>query len=269
MSLPGRDVALVDHVRTCQRTGLELIRAHAQTAWRVQKSIHGALNPLTREPDSDRAGWGRWDFVGGRTVYAAHRRDGAFIETLQTFHHTPEASPRLSDLFDDEADGATLLEEVTREWDRQFGGFTPGLMPAGWRDDRTLYELQLPDTGWFIDVQQATTLAALGRITGRALTLTEITGNDRALTTDIASLVRRVTLDDDSSPIGFQYYSRWGVDHLCYALWLDNEQPQDRPGGLRSDTLLDRGLQVRHEHAINLNDPDLRTAADIHNLRLV
>lgn len=262
MPAPSSELALPDHARICRRTGLGLRRAHAQTAWRVQKTVHGALNPLSRDLSSDRTAWGRWDLPGGRTVYAADRRDGAYIETLQTFHHTPQTSPKLADLFDDEVDDhATLLDQVTLDWNQQFGAFAPGLMPQGWRDDRTLYELQLPADGWFVDVQQTTTLAALGRVMGRSLTLAEISGSDRTLTTTIATTVHSLQLDDGTSPIGFQYYSKWGVDHLCYALWLeDDETKGDPPTG--------HGVRLQRSHPISLIDPDLRLAASVHNLKI-
>ena len=163
------------------------------------------MNPRSPHGGDDPQRWGRWDVIGHRTIYAAECAAGAYVETLQGFRYQPAGSPNLTDLFDEEpADGATLDDAVTTEWQRQFGGFGPGFMPQGWREGRSLYRLELPAAGWFIDIEQAATVNTTGRVLQAQLsalgidqlTLAEIYGRNRRLTTTVAAWYRSLVLED-------------------------------------------------------------------------
>ena len=123
-------------------------------------------------------------------------------------------------------------------------------LPAPWRHARRVYEYVLPAQGWWVDIAHPDTLAALDRhITdgGRALsdtsplvalgedalqarlaalperyrrglTLGDVMGDDRILTTTLAELIASSRLDDDSVPLGLRYDSKWGAGE-CWAAW--------------------------------------------------
>ena len=120
---------------------------------------------------------------------------------------------------------------MTDEWNTSYS-FGPGLIPRSWRNGRSLYKLQLPKSGWLVDVTHGQSISAIQRALGHVLaahritdlTLSEIHGADRSLTTTIAGSIRPLVLDDGSLPVGILYQSKWGLSrHVMrsgYAPWM-------------------------------------------------
>jgi hypothetical protein len=142
---------------------------------------------------------------------------------------------KLSQAFDetseDHFDGQQSIQEaVAAEW-AEMNFQPPGTLNAGWRHARALYELKLPNQGWFIDIQDAESLAALRRQLGdplralevSTLTMSHLTGEDRRLTTVIANWLWQVTLDDGRKAHGIKYSSKYGSNWTCWALWLRSD----------------------------------------------
>lgn len=128
----------------------------------MQKSSFGAMNPQIPQLGDDPNEWGRWDVPAHRTTYSSNYAPGVYVETSQSFRFSPAASPPLDQLFDNEAGtSATLNDAIHQEWMERHGGWTPGKMPAGWRDFRTLYHLRLPNQGWFVDIEVGDTVTAI------------------------------------------------------------------------------------------------------------
>jgi hypothetical protein len=221
------DVA-VEHV--CAETGLLLRPAARQTIWRVAKLSYGALNPLPRVEGADRSDWGRYDVAGHRTGYGASPREATYGEALasQRLKFTHDA-PTWQELFDDPPPPGvdSLLEAVEMEW-KERGFMAPGTVPAGWRHDRLIYELRLPPTGWFIDIERAESIAAISRalkselaVLGyERLTVGDLRSERRELTTTIAEWLREQVLDDGSLPHGVRFGSKHDSTWTCWAIWL-------------------------------------------------
>lgn len=234
------------------------------TAWRVARQSYGPLNPPDRPaqgPGSDPVGWGRYDTVG-RTVYAAADTAGAFLEALSwartQISATNRAIRKTAAWF-----GVTEQEAwrmVEDDW-RRNGAMTPGWVPGVWRAGRRIYRLQFP-AAWWVDMTHADTyravsdqladrLDAAGRPDG--VTFSDVTSEDRHLTTMIAAWARTTVTGPDGAPTaGIRYQSKNGRagngDGICYAYWLP-ATPAARP-----TVHADQGA------VIPADDPDLHTA---------
>lgn len=141
----------------------------------------------------------------------------------------------MTELFDDvePGDAATLAEQIARELPMH-GAMMYRSISQGWRDVRTLYELQLPHVGWFVNITAAESISALSAQLGPTLlaecgidqlTLSELTTSAprlKILTTGIATWIRgQVILFDGERPHGITYPSKWGTtlgDN--YAMWM-------------------------------------------------
>ena len=192
--------------------------------------------PLRQEswgPKEDRREWGRWDVLGHRTIYGGSPEASAYAESL--VWAKPAIDIQLSDLFDlsgdeddDALDDLTLEEVVAQEWaDRHH--MKLGGVPAGWRQERLLHELVLPNFGWFVDIEAAETIAAFTRqwpdlLVGagvtRELTTAHLHGEKRSLTTGIAEKIHGSMLWDGSYAHGIVYSSKHDVAWRCWAIWL-------------------------------------------------
>jgi len=213
--------------RVCASTGMVLVPAAAGTVWRIAKTSYGALGPPQRPLTGTRDGWGRYDAAGHRTVYGASTAQAAYAESLAVFRPKfTRDGLMLSDLFDD-AGHTSLLDQVAAEWaEREH--MPPGSLPAGWRSDRLLYQLSLPVTGWFVDVERAETIAALSAALGgelarfglETLTTAHLRGDDRDVTTTVAGWIRDQVLDDGSLPHGIRFGSKHDSTWTCWAIWL-------------------------------------------------
>lgn len=239
--------------RVCARTGLLLRPAAQQTIRRVAKTSYGALNPQQRDGIGDRSDWGRYDVAGGRTAYGASPREAAFGESLaaQRLKFT-RIAPTWQDLFDDAPPpGVTsLLQAVELEWaDRQY--MPPGTVAAGWRHERLVYELRLPASGWFIDIERSESIAVvsqglkseLAALGLQTLTTGDLRGERRDVTTTIAGWLRGQVLDDGSLPHGIRFGSKHDSTWTCWAIWLralDDGKP------LSSEpTTSDSGVEIK------------------------
>jgi len=216
--------------RECSKTNLFLEPAAGQKVWRIAKTSYGPLNPQVREEHTHRRDWGRYDVLGHRTVYGASPAVAAYAESLaaQRLKFTM-AGPTLADLFDDldADDESTLLEAVESEWAER-NHMPPGTVAAGWRLERRLYELRLPRTGWFVALERAESIAAvsaalkseLADLGLDQLTVADLRGDHRALTTTIAEWVREQTFDDGTRPHGIRFGSKHDSSWSCWAIWL-------------------------------------------------
>jgi hypothetical protein len=153
---------------------------------------------------------------------------------LEYIRPDPPATP-LTDLFDDVSpgDAATLAAQIARELSTH-GAMLYRSISRGWREVRSLYELQLPYSGWFVDITGAESISVLSEQLGSTLlaecgieqlTLSELTSSStdlKKLTTGIATWIRgRIVLFDGERPHGIVYPSKWGMtlgDN--YAMWL-------------------------------------------------
>lgn len=219
----------------CKKTGLRLLPAVGQEAWRLAKTSFGPLNPPARPADGDRGEWGRYDVAEHRTVYSATPACAAYAESLASLR--PGFSQivgehrvrlRTRDLFDDDSDdGRTLDEIVETEWAERHH------MPAGsvdlrWRDARKLYKVTMPRQGWFIDIEASDSVAALAKHLGcdlaplgiEYLTVGDLRGTSRPVTTTIAAWLWHQVLEDGSVPHGIRFGSKHGNDWTCWAIWL-------------------------------------------------
>lgn len=112
--------------------------------------------------------WSRWD-TPGRTIYGCSTAIGAFVEVLEYIRPDPPATP-LTELFDDvdTDDADTFAEQVARELPAH-GAMPYRSIPQGWRQIRSLYEMQLPYSGWFIDITGAASISVVSEQLGPTL----------------------------------------------------------------------------------------------------
>ncbi len=158
----------------CPSTGLNLVPSAGQRIFRVAKTKFGALNP----PPRVRGGvpvleWSRWDTLG-RTIYGCSSAAGAFVEVLEYIRPDPPATA-LSELFDDvgSEDAATFAEQVARELPAH-GAMLYRSIPRDWRQTRSVYELALPEGGWFVDITGAESVSVISRELGPTLLVIQI-----------------------------------------------------------------------------------------------
>ncbi|RUQ07163.1 hypothetical protein D8M35_06385 [Curtobacterium sp. HSID17257] len=249
--------------RTCTTTGLRLLPARSDTGYRVAKSNHPPVSAPTRGRHGDhaateRSSWGRYDAAGTETYYTAELRTGAFAEVLAAFKVPLGTGSALE--VDAAAVGLTLeefLADVASDWDeRSF--MQTGTLPRSWRDDRTVLSLEHPSTGWYVDVEHPDTLSAIEPslrshlLVGgwSSFTTAVLRSDDRSVTTAVADLVHDAVLDDQTHPLGIHFGSKHG-ESWCRATWLDRT----------------RDLSVLSSRAIELGDPDFRTATHRFGLR--
>ncbi|MGV0807923.1 RES domain-containing protein [Mycolicibacterium setense] len=216
----------------CASSGLNIVASAGQGIYRVASTKYGPLNPPVRVADDPEVeAWSRWD-TPGRTIYGGSSAMGAFVEVLEYITPDPPAIP-MSELFDDvdPDDAHTFAEQVARELPAH-GAMPYRSIAQGWRQARSLYELQLPNTGWFVDITGAESISAMSKQLGPLLeqcslthlTMSELTSSAeemKPLTTGIASWVRdSVHLQGGERPHGIVYPSKWGSTLVNWAMWL-------------------------------------------------
>ncbi|WP_157697084.1 hypothetical protein [Brachybacterium avium] len=153
-----------------------------------------------------------------------------------------------------------LWYDIVAEWD-EAGTMKASWLPRAFREGRGLYTLSFP-TGWWIDITATETITALEDLLPHPwptaegpleepLTLAHLTGDDRVLTTAIATALREeVTLDDGTLPLGIRFLSKHGHPAqgtgICWAYWM---------------RYVDRGLDepatIPHRTRIREDDADL------------
>ena len=217
----------------CASTGLNIVASSGRHIFRVAQTTYGPVNPPPRVlGEHPVEGWSRWD-TPGRTVYGGSTPAGAFVEVLEYITPDPPATP-LTELFDDvvAGDADTLADQIARELPA-CGGMSYRSISQGWRQVRSLYELQLPYTGWFGDITGANSISVVSDQLGSSLladcgieqlTVSELTSSSadlKKLTTGIATWIREtVVLHDGERPHGIFYPSKWGRTLDNCAMWL-------------------------------------------------
>jgi len=249
-------------------SGLRLVASPSSVVYRVAKSSYGPLNPPLRD-DSKRRTWNRWD-TPGRTIYASDSVTTAYIESLAWAHEEAASHDRMlrktADLFGISIKKARAM--VEHDW-LKAGNMQPGWLPTVWREGRQMYQLSLP-AGWWVDIASTDTLSTVSAaleepllelgITG-TLTLSELTSNQRRLTTRIATWVReQVTLDDGTQPLGVQFPSKDGrsgdAAGTSWAYWM-----RAIDAGLSNEPVAaDSGIPIE------LSDPAFRHALRFHHI---
>lgn len=234
--------------RTCTTTGLHLVAAGGQRAYRVAKDRDGALSarpnehvgprPVGSDPGAADSR-GRYDTLGS-TLYLADSRRCAYAEVLNGFRQDRAKIARTA-----KSIGMTVDEYIEAVIaDAQANGVeVPWAISVDWQLERSIYEIRLPRQGWWVRIDHPDTLKALESLaaatagaTGEVtmLTATEVTGPDRDLTTLLAHVIRRQTLDDGHEPLGIVYQSRT-LTGACWAYW-DRRADENLPPG-RNDLL--------------------------------
>lgn len=255
--------------RICARTGLQLIPSTGQVVYRVGETKWGAMNPPLRPFDGDPSEWSRWDVPGHRTLYGATEETAAFSEVIDYIEPGLPSTP-MTDLFDDvDADDAGTLDAQIAAELPLHGAMPPRSISRGWREARTIYSLQLPPSGWFVDVAASNSISTIGmalqnplqELGVEKLTLGVLTGTlDKKITTSIAEWVRSVILDDGSLPHGIMYRSKWGADWETWAFWLrwvdDGLPPSSEP------------FTLLQEESIGKHTKTLVDAATLRNMRI-
>lgn len=251
-------------VKVCASTGLNLVSSGGRSIFRVAKADRGPVDPPLRSAERPVQGWSRWDTVG-RTIYGGATAVAAFVEVLEYIRPEPPGTA-LGELFDDAepGDAATLAEQVARELPAH-GAMRYRSVSQGWRQDRRIYELGLPDSGWFIDISGAESIATLDAECRELLadngvdrlTLAELVDSGDAakpVTTGIASWLRRVAvLEDGSLPHGIAYPSRWGSNLENWAMWLRR----------RDDEIGEDPVSVRDSAEIGMHTAELVQASKL------
>jgi hypothetical protein len=201
-------------------------------AFRVAKDRYGALSVRANSvigplpPGTDPAvgdSRGRFDTVGS-TIYLAESRQCAYAEVLLGFRKSRANIAELAEYIGWDVDEyiAQVQDEARRN-----GVDVPWAISVDWQMERSIYQIRLPRTGWWVQIDHADTLAALEAMTPtmsglvdriRLLTGGDVMGEDRALTTILAHTVREQTLDDGTEPLGISYPSKTLMGR-CWAYW--------------------------------------------------
>ncbi|WP_051441624.1 RES domain-containing protein [Arthrobacter sp. H14] len=248
--------------RRCASTGLWLNTGFT-TGYRVARTTYGGLNPPTRVAGSDRQGWGRYD-TPGSTVYLAGEVETAFREVIAPFTLGLQGNSALQK--DADFLGMPLpafIRDFKSYWEES-SYMNTGCLPTQWRTSRDLYQVQVPASEAWVDIEHPSSLAAIRSAIGAGLaadtgidsvSLAEVHAPDREVTTRIAEWLRTLVLDDGRQPAGVTYSSKLGG--RCYAYWL-----RRRDEGLGEDH-----LRVVSTKPIDRTDPSLKTACkglDLH-----
>jgi hypothetical protein len=217
--------------RICASTGLRLIPAADEIAFRVAKDRYGALSvrknsivgpmPIGAIAASDPRG--RYDTIGS-TIYLADSRPCAYAEVLLGFRQRRAAVAKAA-----ESIGWTVEDYITsvRAQAQENGVDVPWAISVDWQMDRSIYEIRLPGQGWWVQIDDPDTLRALETMTPTTAGMTErlqlltsgsLTGEDRDLTTLLAHAIRGSALDDGSEPLGINYPSKT-LSGRCWAYW--------------------------------------------------
>ncbi|MBG6218966.1 hypothetical protein IWX75_003454 [Arthrobacter sp. CAN_A6] len=208
--------------RRCAVTGLFILDGPV-TMYRVAQSrpTRGPLNPLPRpdDPAIDRSTWNRFD-TPGLTIYGADTRATAFTESIA--YKAPSANDYagLREIAQDQGiPFSELLEEL-----RMDGKIVDGL-EHDWRLERSIYTLNFPSLPW-VDLAHPDTVVAIkasGIAKSDRMSLADLTGDNRQLTTVIAQWIRSQQLDDENYPAGIRYPSKFGLadGDYCYAGFLN------------------------------------------------
>ncbi|WAH95589.1 RES domain-containing protein [Arthrobacter sp. MMS18-M83] len=228
--------------RQCTKTGLSIVEGPV-TMFRVSvsKAGRGPLNPLERpfDPAIDRRGWSRFD-TPGLTIYGADLRVTAFTESLAFKAPSARNYAALAEIAGFlGVELNELLDELRNK------GLPVDGMDSDWRLDREIYSLSFPTLPW-VDLTHPDSVVAIkasGIAAADRMTVADLTGDDRTLTTAVAQWILAQRLDDGSQPAGLRYPSKFGFTDgdYCYAGFI--AEPNS-------------GCECRGS-AFAVNDPDL------------
>lgn len=257
--------------RTCTSTGFHLLESTGEAAYRVAQDRYGALSVLRNThvgplpapepgvPVADKRG--RYDTVGS-TVYLADSRKCAYAEVLSGFRKERAAVARAAESIGWAVDA--YMDQVVLDA-KENGVAVPWAISVDWQMKRSIYELSLPRSGWWVQIDHVDTLAALQSMAPTVSGLTQdlqlltagsITGENRALTTLLAQTARDQVLDDGSEPLGISFGSKT-LFGRCWAYW-DRRTDSGLPPGHNSLQQLASG---------NVGpDPDFDFVADHYDL---
>lgn len=204
---------------------------------------------------------GRYDTVGS-TIYLADSRACAYAEVLMTFRKDRAAISRAAASIG--WDINSYIEQILEDASNN-GIDPPWGISVDWQMARSVYEIRLPLSGWWVQIDHPDTLAALethlpamaGHLEEvKVLTAGNITGEDRDLTTLIAHTIRQTVLDDGSEPLGISYQSKT-LHGRCWAYW-------DRRADANLPADANRLLQLTSENVGP--DPEFERIAKLYRL---
>lgn len=216
--------------RLCQSTGLRLLPANNQHVYRVTKDRgpgplvgypNSHVGPLP--PDVGHDLRGRWDTMGS-TVYFADTERTAFAEVLRGFRRELIKLAPLADIAgfpDAESYAQAIIDDAAANDVDQ-----PWAVSGDWQRVRSISRVQLPATGWWVQIDRPDTMSALcdqihnlglgSRLND--LTSAHLASDDRVVTTTLAEYIRGLTLDDGSQPLGINFPSK-SLFGRCWAWW--------------------------------------------------
>jgi hypothetical protein len=219
--------------RTCTKTGLRLIEAAGERGFRVAKDRYGALTvpqntivgplPITSTTRSSPDRRGRFDTLGS-TIYLAESNRCAYAEVLAGFRKNRATIAKAAESIGwtvDDYIKQVLLDAKTNGVD------VPWAVSVDWQMDRSIYRIQMPAQGWWVQMDHPDTLAALERLAPTVSGMTEvlqvltagsISGENRAVTTLLAEVIRQQVLDDGSEALGISFASKT-LFGRCWAYW--------------------------------------------------
>ncbi|MBW0254478.1 MULTISPECIES: RES domain-containing protein [unclassified Cellulomonas] len=249
--------------RTCARTGVRLVPASGGHAFRVAKdrgrpALEGYPNsdvgPLpTGVPDRR----GRWDTVGS-TVYFADTPQTAFAEVLAPMRvdrlRLAVAAGRAGYSVEEYVE-AVLGQSAENDVDR------PWSVSCRWQYARSIYQVWMPTSGWWVQIDHADTLMAIQAAQPSIPGLPDdlwsgaLESADRGVTTLVAEWIRGLELDDGTRPLGIWFQSRTLMGR-CWAWW-------DRRG---DDGLSPGENDPRLLGSTNVDTPALREVAAVFDL---
>lgn len=258
---------------TCETSGLHLLPAGGEEAFRVAKDRYGALSakendvigpwPIGPSGYAEDAR-GRFDTIG-RTIYLAESRKCSYAEVLNPFRARRAAIARVAERIGCNPD--EYMERVVAEAEEN-GRSRPWAIDVDWQMDRSMYSIQMPASGWWVQIDHPDSFSALEHLTEpvtgfterlRMMTEARVMSEDRALTTLMAQAIRNQTLHDGSEALGISYRSQTSYGR-CWAYW-------DR----RSDESLDPSTHdlVQCESNNVGPDPDFNEVADDYKLPIL
>lgn len=189
----------------------------------VAQPGRGPLNPMERasDPVVDRRDWNRFD-TPGLTIYGADQRVTAFTESIA--YKAPAAKNYAALSEEARFLGIRLTELLT---DLRSAGIPIDGMEPDWRLNREIYRLEFPGRPW-VDLTHPDTIIAIKTSDIAAsdrMSVADLTGDDRALTTAVAQWIRAQQLDDGARPAGLKYPSKFGFssDDYCWAGFLEKQ----------------------------------------------
>lgn len=204
--------------------------------------------------------WNRFDLPAVQTIYSASTAEGAYGELLGALKK-PTRLYAADDYLDGEGD-ADLYTLIAEDW-QELGKRPPGVIDLGWLYAYALYTVVMPEDGFFTEIEHARTITYLGQHLPAAvwergidaITVSEIRGPDRELTTPLAEVLSKAPVAEGPN-WGIHYYSKHSTEWTCWAVWL----PEDGPA--RSVLRADDGMPVTPPGV----NPALTAVLDAYNL---